>query len=279
MQQILKNIIPHKGINNKIPDLEWYGPHHNIRYDKLRAFGCFATCDRQENASKLYTFKKFIINLGRAENANAYKILDIQNGTIYLRRNVEFYETKFIKTKDIDIFNINKEIISDNIEDLNNVEFYQDLILEDLIDEFENNENVEKNNEINITEENIDNNNYNENTNSNKNEDIVNKQNNDEDDIISSSEYEPLNIRLNKIKENNNEEIKNNNYISGTESDIESNYNTSSDELVPLNIRKMKRKIVSSSNDEDNQNHKRIEKDSNIIGEANHAEIWNNCQK
>ena len=39
----------------------------------------------------------------------------------------------------------------------------------------------------------------------------------------------------------------------------------------------MKRKIVSSSNDEDNQNHKRIEKDSNIIGEANHAEIWNNC--
>jgi len=223
-----------------------------------------------------HIFKKFGINLGRAEDANAYKILDIQNGTIYLRRNVKFYETKFIKTKDIDIFNINKEIISDNIEDLNNVEFYQDLILEDLIDEFENNENVEKNNEINITEENIDNNNYNENTNSNKNEDIVNKQNNDEDDIISSSEYEPLNIRLNKIKENNNEEIKNNNYISGTESDIESNYNTSSDELVPLNIRKMKRKIVSSSNDEDNQNHKRIEKDPNIIGEANHAEIWNN---
>jgi len=224
-----------------------------------------------------HIFKKFGINLGRAEDANAYKILDIQNGTIYLRRNVKFYETKFIKTKDIDIFNINKEIISDNIEDLNNVEFYQDLILEDLIDEFENNENVEKNNEINITEENIDNNNYNENTNSNKNEDIVNKQNNDEDDIISSSEYEPLNIILNKIKENNNEKIKNNNYISGTESDIESNYNTSSDELVLLNVKKMKRKIVSSSNDEDNQNHKRIEKDSNIIGEANHAEIWNNC--
>ena len=82
---------------------------------------------------------------------------------------------------------------------------------------------------------------------------------------------------MNKIKENNNEKIKNNNYISGTESDIESNYNTSSDELVLLNVKKMKRKIVSSSNDEDNQNHKRIEKDSNIIGEANHAEIWNNC--
>ena len=82
---------------------------------------------------------------------------------MYLRRNVEFYETKFIKTKDIDIFNINKDVISDNIEDLNNVEFYQDLIHEDLIDEFENNDNVEKNNEINITEDNTDNNNYNEN--------------------------------------------------------------------------------------------------------------------
>jgi len=63
--------------------------------------------------------------------------------------------------------------------------------------------------------------------------------------------------------------------ISGTESDIENDYNTSSNELVPLNVRKMKRKRDSSSNDENNQNHKRIEKDPNIIGETNHAEIWN----
>jgi len=59
--------------------------------------------------------------------------------------------------------------------------------------------------------------------------------------------------------------------ISGTESDIENDYNTSSNELVPLNVRKMKRKIDSSSNDENNQNHKRIEKDPNIIGETNHT--------
>jgi len=123
----IKNIIPNKSINNKIPDLEWYGPHHNIRYEKLRAFGCFATYDRQENANKLHIFKKFGINQGRTENADAYKILDIQNGTIYLRRNVEFYTIKFIKTKDINIFNINKDIISDNIEDLNDVEFYHAL--------------------------------------------------------------------------------------------------------------------------------------------------------
>jgi len=51
-------------------------------------------------------FKKFGINLGRAENVNGYKILDIRSGAIYLRRNVEFYETKFIKSKDIDIFHI-----------------------------------------------------------------------------------------------------------------------------------------------------------------------------
>jgi len=123
----IKNIIPNKSINNKIPDLEWYGPHHNIRYEKLRAFGCFATYDRQENTNKLHIFKKFGINQGRTENADAYKILDIQNGTIYLRRNVEFYTIKFIKTKDINIFNINKDIISDNIEDLNDVEFYHAL--------------------------------------------------------------------------------------------------------------------------------------------------------
>ena len=73
----VKNIIPHKGINNNIPDLEWYGPEHTIRYDKLRAFGCFVTYDRQEDLNKLHMFKKFGINLGRAENANAYKILDI----------------------------------------------------------------------------------------------------------------------------------------------------------------------------------------------------------
>ena len=64
----VKNMIPHKGINNKIPDLEWYGSTHVIRYDKLRAFGCFVTYDRQENVNKLHAFKKFGINLGRAEN-------------------------------------------------------------------------------------------------------------------------------------------------------------------------------------------------------------------
>ena len=120
----VKNIIPHNGINNKIPDLEWYGPPHNIRYDKLRAFGCFVTYDRQENVNKLHTFKKFGINLGRAENANAYKILDLQTGTIYLRRNVEFYETKFIKSKDINIYQINKDILTENVEDISNIEFY-----------------------------------------------------------------------------------------------------------------------------------------------------------
>jgi len=82
-------------------------------------------------------FKKFGINLDRAENANTYKILDIQSGAIYLCRNVEFYETKFIKSKDIDIFHINKEI-SENIENLNNIEFYQELILEDIIEDLEN---------------------------------------------------------------------------------------------------------------------------------------------
>ena len=55
-----------------------------------------------------------------------------------MRRKVEFYETKFIKSKDIYIFHINKEIISENIEDLNNIEFYQELILEDIIDDHEN---------------------------------------------------------------------------------------------------------------------------------------------
>jgi len=55
----MKNMTPHKGINNKIPDLEWYGPTHDIRYDKLRAFGCFVTYDRQENVNKLHAFKKF----------------------------------------------------------------------------------------------------------------------------------------------------------------------------------------------------------------------------
>jgi len=164
----VKNIIPHKGINNNIPDLEWFGPEHTIRYDKLRAFGCFVTYDRQENLNKLHMFKKFDTNLGRAENANDYKILDIQSGTIYLSRNVEFYETKFIKSKDIDIFHISKEIFSENIEDLNNIEFYQELILEDIIDHLENKS-------INLNVDNNTNDNIQSNTQRNKNTSINNE--------------------------------------------------------------------------------------------------------
>jgi len=281
----IKNIIPHRGINNKIPDLEWYGPSHNIRYDKLRAFGCFVTYDRQENLNKLHIFKKFGINLGRAENSNAYKILDLQNAAIYLRRNVEFYETKFIKTKDIDVFHINQDIIADNIEDLSNIEFYQELILEDLINEFENKEN------------NIDTNNNYESKNTTYNE--ANTNCNEEDCISSTSEDEPLIIRKNKIvtndsnnkmdndtnkinKNDNKDKINREIYVSSAESDVESTYDTSSDELVPLDVRKssVKRKldiIDTSSNDGNNQKNKRIERNiDNKTRETNYTEVWNN---
>jgi len=67
-----------------------------------------------------------------------------------LRRNVEFYETKFIKSKDIDIYCINKDIVADYIKDLSNIEFYQELILNDIFDEIENTNNENNNNnEIN----------------------------------------------------------------------------------------------------------------------------------
>jgi len=56
-----------------------------------------------------------------------------------------------------------------------------------------------------------------------------------EDNISSSSDYEPLHIRKEKIKENNKNNI-NDNITSDSDSDIDSNYDTSSDELVPLNI-------------------------------------------
>jgi len=279
----VKNIIPHKGINNKIPDLEWYGPNHIIRYDKLRAFGCFVTYDRQENINKIHTFKKFGINLGRAENANAYKVLDLQSGAVYLRRNVEFYETKFIKTKDIDIFHINKNIVADNIEDLSNIEFYQELILEDIIHDIENNSNNKEtndNNDNSDSESNKENNNQTNNI--DNNQDII------KDNTSSSSDYEPL--RKNKMKTDvtNDRNVENSTSgaddenVSGVESDIESTYDTSSDELVPLDIKKVNNKrkintINTSSNDEDYQNNKRIERNPyDTNGEVNYTEAWEN---
>jgi len=82
----------------------------------------------------------------------------------YLRRNIEFYETKFIKSKDVNIFCINKDIVADNIEDLLNIEFYQELILEDITHDIENNENnisinnedENTNNDINKNDDNSD---------------------------------------------------------------------------------------------------------------------------
>ena len=209
-----------------------------------------------------------------------------------MKRNVEFYETKFIKTKDIDVYCINKDILSNYIEDLSNTEFYQELILNDIIDEIEytNNEN-NNNNEINennnnnknnINKEINENNNNNEDNNNNEtNENNNNNIINNGDDTSSNSDYEPLHIRKEKIKENNKNNI-NVNLTSDSEGDIDSSYDTSSDELVPLNIRKLnaKRKINTidtSSNDEANDRNKRIEKNLNNKNiETNYSETWNN---
>ena len=147
--------------------------------------------------------------------------------------------------------------MSEDIEDLNNIEFYQEIILDDIIGDLDNKcdlenysscTNDEDNEEINI-----------------KNDCYVNKDNKDKE----NNGPDTSNAMINKIKsiennnndveENNNNnknnnntsgavvgEIKNdNNYVSDTESDVESNYDTSSD-FVPLNVRKLniKRKLL-----------------------------------
>jgi len=130
--------------------------------------------------------------------------------------------------------------VSEDIEDLNNIEFYQEIILEDIIGDLENKCDLENKSLCTNDEDNEEIN--------NKNDCYVkkDKENNGPD---------TSNVKTNKFKstENNNNnnnntsgKIKNDyNYVSGTESDVESNYDTSSD-FVPLNVRKLniKRKLL-----------------------------------
>jgi len=146
------------------------------------------------------------------------------------------------------------------------------------------------------------------NTQINKNTSINNEKSNNEvtegnqekteSNISSNNEVEKQNIRKNNIEENNNEvdnieesdslsgavdNVNNNNYnyVSGSESDIESSYDSSS-EIVPLTVRKMniKRKLNStdsSSNNEYDHKKKRFENnENNENGEIHFTEIWDN---
>ena len=162
--------------------------------------------------------------------------------------------------------------MSEDIEDLNNIEFYQEIILEDIIGDLENKCDLENKSLCTNDEDNEEIN--------NKNDCYVkkDKENNGPD---------TSNVKTNKFKstENNNNnnnntsgKIKNDyNYVSGTESDVESNYDTSSD-FVPLNVRKMniKRKFNysdPSSNDEYNHRTKRLERNVSN-GESFYNETW-----
>jgi len=162
--------------------------------------------------------------------------------------------------------------VSEDIEDLNNIEFYQEIILEDIIGDLENKCDLENKSLCTNDEDNEEIN--------NKNDCYVkkDKENNGPD---------TSNVKTNKFKstENNNNnnnntsgKIKNDyNYVSGTESDVESNYDTSSD-FVPLNVRKLniKRKYNysdSSLNDEYNHRTKRLERNVSN-GESFYNETW-----
>ena len=178
--------------------------------------------------------------------------------------------------------------MSEDIEDLNNIEFYQEIILEDIIGDLDNKCDLENNSSCTNDEDNEEIN--------IKNDYYVNKDNKDKE----NNGPDTSNAMINKIKsiennnndveENNNNnknnntsgavvgEIKNdNNYVSDTESDVESNYDTSSD-FVPLNVRKLniKRKYNysdSSLNDEYNHRTKRLERNVSN-GESFYNETW-----
>jgi len=250
---LLYNLTPHKGLNNKIPNEIFYKKKVDLKY--IKVFGCIAFYkDFSQTKMKFQSNAKKGVFVGFNIESNCYIIMDYDDHSIHFVREAVFDEhtpsaiTSLLKDKNLptNIFNndnyiyesplINTEDSSDNLNDSSTI--YIENSNNDITELTPNIKSINISNNNNNNNSNINNNNNNINNNNDINNNNINNINNN-NDIFNNNNNTYINNNNSDSNVNINDTINdkfNNNIDNKINDNIDDKINNNIDDKINDNI-------------------------------------------